>query len=123
MFKQVRFHAAAIWVILFTSAAIQAQQTLGGILGTVADKTGSVLPDTTVTLVGDQTQFTRTQKTNDTGAYSLVNLPIGTYTLTFAHNGFQTQRIPSITVQADRSATLHVTLQVGQVGETVEVQC
>jgi hypothetical protein len=121
MFKHVRFHAAAIWVILLTSAAIQAQQTLGGILGTVADKTGSVLPGTTVTLVGDQTELTRTQKTNDTGAYSFVNLPIGTYTLTFAHDGFQTQRIPSITVQADRSATLNVTLQVGQVGETVEV--
>jgi Carboxypeptidase regulatory-like domain/TonB dependent receptor len=122
MFKQVRFHAAAIWVILLTSAAIQAQQTLGGILGTVADKTGSVLPETTVTLVGDQTELTRTQKSNETGAYSFVNLPIGTYTLTFAHDGFKTQRIPSITVQADRSATLNVTLQIGQVGETVEVQ-
>lgn len=122
MFKQLRFHAAAVFVILLVSATGQAQQTLGGILGTVADKTGSVLPDTTVTLVGDQTQLTRTQKTNDTGAYSFVNLPIGTYTLTFTHDGFQTQKIPTITVQADRSATLNVTLQIGQTAESVEVQ-
>jgi hypothetical protein len=122
MSKDVRFHAAAICLVLLISPAVHAQQTLGGILGTVADKTGSVLPDATVTLVGDQTQLTRTQKTNETGAYSFVNLPIGTYTLTFTHDGFQAQRIPSIRVEADRSATLNVTLQVGQVGEMVEVQ-
>lgn len=100
----------------------RAQQTLGGILGTVSDKTGSVLGDTTVTVVGDQTTLTRTQKTNEGGSYSFVNLPIGTYTLTFTHAGFQTSKIPSITVQADRSATVNATLEVGQVTETVEVQ-
>jgi len=121
MFKRAKLHPA-ICAVLLISSAVQAQQTLGGILGTVTDKTGSVLPDSTVTLVGDQTQLTRTQKSNETGAYSFVNLPIGTYTLTFAHDGFQAQRIPSIRVEADRSATLNVTLQVGQVGEMVEVQ-
>ncbi len=100
----------------------EAQQTLGGITGAVADKTGGVLPDTTVTLVGDQTQLTRAQKTNTGGIYDFVNLPIGTYTLTFTHEGFQTQKIPSITVQADRTATVNVSLPVGQVGTVVEVQ-
>ncbi len=84
-----------------------AQQTLGGITGTVTDKTGGVLPDTTVTIVGDQTKLTRTQKTNTNGSYDFVNLPIGTYTLTFTHEGFQTQKMPSITVQADRTATVN----------------
>src|SRR5690349_17832444 len=87
-------------VVLACVFSAQAQQTLGGILGSVADKTGSVLTDTTVTLVGDQTTLTRTQKTNENGSYAFVNLPIGTYTLTFAHDGFQTQKVPSITVQA-----------------------
>jgi hypothetical protein len=100
----------------------QAQQTLGGITGTVTDKTGSVLPDTLVTIVGDQTSLTRTQKTNPNGSYDLVNLPIGTYTLTFTHEGFESERIPSITVQADRTATVNVTLPVGKVGTVVEVQ-
>jgi hypothetical protein len=99
-----------------------AQQTLGGITGTVADKTGSVLPGTVVTVVGDQTQLTRTLKTNENGTYDFVNLPIGTYTLTFTHEGFQTQKIPSITVQADRTATVNATLPVGQVGTIVEVE-
>src|SRR6202043_687790 len=99
-----------------------AQQTLGGITGTVADKSGSVLPETSVTIVGDQTKLTRSQKTNENGAYDFVNLPIGTYTVTVAHEGFQTDRLPSIQVQANRTATLNVSLKVGQVGTTIDVE-
>src|SRR5215469_10168242 len=110
---------------LFATIALptrtNAQQTHGGITGSVTDKTGSVLPDTAVTIVGDQTALTRTQKASANGSYDFVNLPIGTYTLTFTHDGFQTQKIPSIQVQADRTATLNVTLPVGQVGTVVEV--
>jgi hypothetical protein len=100
----------------------EAQQTLGGITGTVTDKSGGVLPDTAVTTVGDQTKLTRTQKTNANGSYDFVNLPIGTYTLTFTHEGFESEKIPSITVQADRTATVNVTLPVGKVGTVIEVQ-
>ena len=107
--------------LVLTSAAL-AQQTLGGITGTITDKSGSVLPDTTVTIVGDQTKLTRTLKTNGNGAYDFVNLPIGTYTVTVSHDGFQTQRLPTILVQADRTATLNVSLKVGQVGTTIDVQ-
>ncbi len=99
-----------------------AQQTLGGITGTVTDKSGSVLPDTTVTIVGDQTKLTRTQKTNGNGTYDFVNLPIGTYTVTVAREGFQAERLASILVQADRTATLNVPLKVGQVGTTIDVE-
>ncbi|HTS37289.1 MAG TPA: TonB-dependent receptor [Candidatus Solibacter sp.] len=117
------FFLAAVLVVLFhLSTLVAAQQTLGGITGTVSDSSGSVLPDTTVTIVGDQTTLTRALKTNASGAYDFVNLPIGTYTLTISHEGFQTQRVPSIVVQADRTATVNATLKVGQVGTTVEVQ-
>ncbi len=113
---------AAILPVGLLSVCAQAQQTLGGITGTVTDKSGSVLPGTNVTIVGDQTSLTRTLKTNASGAYDFVNLPIGTYTLTFTHEGFQTQKSPSILVQADRTATVNATLPVGQVGTVVEVQ-
>src|SRR5271165_1645595 len=114
--------ASSLCVTLAVSPNARAQQTLGGITGTVTDKTGGVLPDTVVTIVGDQTALTRTQKTNANGSYDFVNLPIGSYTLTFTHTGFQTQKIPSITVQADRTATLNPILAVGQIGTVVEVQ-
>ena len=100
----------------------QAQQTLGGITGTIMESTGSVLPGTVVNIVGDETKLTRTQTSSANGSYDFVNLPIGAYTLTFTHEGFQTQRVPSIVVQANRTATVNATLQVGQVATTITVE-
>ena len=54
----------------FTMIA-NAQQTLGGITGTVTEKTGGVLPETVVTIVGDQTKLTRSQKTNANAAVTI----------------------------------------------------
>ena len=112
----------AVFSLGICAPLAQSQQTLGGITGSVSDKTGGVLPDTDVTIVADQTKLTRSLKTNANGSYDFVNLPIGTYTLTFTHDGFQTQKIPSITVQANRTATINVALLIGQVGTVIEVQ-
>ena len=90
MAKKMKLGIFLLAALFLCSLCSSAQQTLGSITGTVADKSGSVLPDTTVTIVGDQTKLTRTQKTNGNGAYDFVNLPIGTYTVTVAHDGFQT---------------------------------
>ncbi len=122
MAKKMRLGIFLVAALFQLSLCTLAQQTLGGITGTVSDTSGSVLPDTSVTIVGDQTKLTRTQKTNGNGAYDFVNLPIGTYTVTVSHDGFQTEKLPSIPVQADRTATLNVALKVGQVGTTIEVE-
>ncbi len=115
--------ASCLWMLRLSLVPyVHAQQTLGGITGTVTDKTGGVLPETVVTIVGDQTKLTRSQKTDANGSYDFVSLPIGTYTLTFTHDGFETQKVPSITVQADRTATINAVLPIGQVGTIVEVQ-
>jgi hypothetical protein len=99
-----------------------AQQTLGGITGAVTDPSGASVGDTVITLVNDQTQLTRTANANASGIYEFVSLPIGTYTLTFTHDGFETQKLPSINIQGDRTTTLNVALKVGQVGTTVTVE-
>ena len=117
----VIFSATFLWTLFASTPHTQAQQTLGGITGTVTDSSGGVVQDTTVTIVGDQTQLTRTQKANESGTYTFVNLPIGTYTLTFSHEGFQTENVPSILVQANRTATVNATLKIGQVSQTVTV--
>jgi hypothetical protein len=81
------------------SSALLAQQTLGGITGDVTDPSGSVIPNATVTLVDEQTALTRATTTNGAGTYSFVNLPIGSYTVTYGATGFDTQKTPHITVQ------------------------
>ena len=65
-------------------------------------------------LVGEQTGLTRSSGPGAIGFYNFVNLPIGTYTLTYTADGFESQKTPHITVQADRTATVNVPLKVGQ---------
>jgi hypothetical protein len=113
---------ALLAAVAFCDSLLIAQQTLGGITGAVRDKTGAVLPGTAVTAVESETQLTRVQKVKENGTYDFVDLPIGLYTLTFVHDAFETQRVPSITVQANRTATVNAALQLGQVGITVTVQ-
>src|SRR5258708_1150493 len=99
-----------------------AQQTLGGITGTVTDSSGAVISGATVTLIGDQTKLNRTQTTSTTGSYAFVNLPLGSYTLSFTQQGFQSQNIPSIQVQANRTATVNSELKIGNVSESITVE-
>src|ERR1017187_7809389 len=105
------------------SFPVLAQQTLGGISGTVTDPNGGVIPNAEVSAVGEQTALTRTASTNGSGGYSFVNLPIGTYTLTYTAEGFQIQKTPHIIVQADRTVTLNAQLKVAAAkGDTVVVE-
>ncbi len=99
-----------------------AQQTLGGITGTVTDASGAVVPNVTVTAVDQGTKLTRATTTSGGGSYSLVNLPIGSYTVTFAREGYTAERVPGIVVQADRTVTLAGSLQVGAVSTAVTVE-
>src|SRR5579864_956493 len=118
----VLFLASFLAMASLSTPYAHAQQTLGGITGTVTDASGAIVADATVTLVGDQTKLTRSQNTNSNGGYLFVNLPIGSYTLTFTHAGFQSQTIPSILVQANRTVSLNAELKVGNVSESITVE-
>jgi len=68
MMKGIRitaiFTLATFAFFLACMRPAQAQQTLGGITGTVTDTSGAVIPNAVVTIVGDQTQLTRTQNSS-----------------------------------------------------------
>ena len=99
-----------------------AQQTLGGITGTVTDTSGAVVVGATVQVIGDQTKLSRSQTTNSSGTYLFVNLPIGNYTLSFEQAGFQSQTIPSLLVQANRTLSVNAELKIGNVSESITVE-
>ena len=113
---------SVLFVLLLVTSAAGFAQTLGGITGVVTDSGGAILPGTTVTAVGEQTGLTRVQTSGNNGTYALPDLPIGTYTLTFSHDGFQQAKYPAIQIQGDRTATLNAALPVGATSETVSVE-
>jgi hypothetical protein len=108
-------------LVLSLSRPACAQQTLGGITGLVSDPQGQLIAGATATAVNDQTGLTRTQLSGSNGYYVFANLPIGAYTITVTHEGFQAEVFPAIAVQADRTATVNVTLTVGSVSTSVTV--
>jgi len=112
---------AAFSFILMLVPAAQAQQTTGGITGVVTDAQEGVLSAAKVDVVQEETGLKRTQMSGDNGYYAFANLPIGHYTITVTHEGFQTQKLPSIAVQADRTATVNASLTVGAVSTSVTV--
>jgi hypothetical protein len=125
MFKKIRFFVLSLaicsWLAFLVVPCAYSQQTLGGISGAVTDKSGGVLIDAAVTIISEQTTLSRTQKTNGAGTYEFVNLPIGTYSITFTRDGFQAQTVPAILVQANRTVTVNATLEVGQVTSSITV--
>ncbi len=116
------FAFSLLLTALLAVAPAFAQQTLGGITGTVLDPSGSAVPGVQVTATSNETKLTRAAKSNAQGSYQLNDLPIGTYTLTFTLQGFSTEKIPNITVQADRTVTLPAKLALGAATDSVTVE-
>jgi hypothetical protein len=120
--RNLRLALSSLMVLaLLLSPALHAQQTLGAISGTVTDPSGGVLTGVQVTAVSKDTSLTRTARSNAEGAYTLNDLPIGAYDLTFTHDGFNTQKVPGIVVQENRTVTLPAQLAVGATTESVTV--
>jgi len=116
------FRLAVLLLPLSAGPRLGAQQTLGGITGTVLDDSGAGVPAATVTIVGNETKLTRSEGTNDAGNYDFVNLPIGSYSVSISHTGFQALQVPAIQVQANRTVTVNATLKIGDVRETITVE-
>jgi hypothetical protein len=111
-----------IALALALSQRASAQQTLGGITGTVSDASSSLLSGVVVSVVEEQTHLTRSGTTQANGHYEIVNLPIGVYTVIFVKNGFATANYPGIRIQAERSVSLDAQLRVGGVSDSVIVE-
>ena len=114
--------AALGLVVLTLAPAAYAQVTSATIVGTVTDETGAALPGVTVTAKNVETGFIRTVPTNESGAYRLEFLPIGTYTVETVLSGFKTVTRSGILLQVNDTARVDATMGVGGVAETVTVQ-
>jgi hypothetical protein len=108
-------------VVLLQTQAMQAQQTLGGITGTVVDPSGSAVPDAEVKVTSEETKLERSTRSNAQGVYNLNDLPLGKFTVSFTKDGFSSERYPGILVQANRTVSLQAQLKVGTVADSVEV--
>src|SRR5262249_54589188 len=98
-----------------------AGQTLGEITGRVSDPSGAGVPGASITLTNVATEAVRNTVTTSSGDYTFPSVPPGVYNVKTENPGFRTATSNKIEVQVQQTVRLDVTLQVGQVSETVEV--
>lgn len=94
----------------------------GGITGTVTDQTGAVIPNASVKAVNEATGVTLQGGTNGEGSFSIANVPIGAYTVTFSANGFSQDTLTHVHVITGNATPVKVTLNLGKAAQTVEVE-
>jgi hypothetical protein len=113
--------ASALVVLLLSSMYMMAQTTAGTILGTVAEQSGAVIPDTQVVLTNIGTGATVNTKTNGSGFYQFVNVPPGSYRVTVSKEGFKTVTREPVDLQVEGSVQINLALEVGSQSQKVTV--
>lgn len=107
--------------VLVLSSLALAQSNNQTITGTVTDASGAVLPGVSITVVNDGTGLTRSVVTNESGVYTVPQIPIGSYRVEAELPGFRKEIRRGVTLQVDQRARIDLQLEVGQVTEVVEV--
>jgi len=110
---------AALACVAGLPAAAQAQSAIAGV---VKDTSGAILPGVTVEASSDVLiEKTRSVITDGEGAYRIVDLRPGTYSVTFTLPGFQTFKRDALDLPANFTATINADMKVGALEESVTV--
>ena len=98
-----------------------AQAVYGSIAGTVYDSSGAGVPKAAVTITDLKKSITYTTTTNESGNYNQSHLIIGQYSVRVEFAGFKAAVQESVDVAVDTVTTVDVTLQPGDVTQTINV--
>jgi hypothetical protein len=108
-------------VVLVVSLVALAQETTGGIQGTVKDPQGAVVRDATVEVTSTSLIGTKTAVTDSSGTYHFEQLPPGVYTIAVHAHGFAPQIQNNLQLETGALPNVNFTLRVGETSSTIEV--
>jgi hypothetical protein len=114
------YFLTSLIALLFLPRLGFAQGNLGAITGTIQDSTGAAVPSAALTITNVDNGLKWTATTSSAGYYR-VPLPPGTYQLQAEKSGFKKGIADKIVVPVAQIVTVDLSLQIGQVTETVEV--
>ena len=117
--KLLRWLFVALVCVIALPTAARAQSAIGG---TVKDTSGAVLPGVTVEVASDVLiEKTKSVSTDGQGAYKIVDLRPGVYTVTFSLQGFNTFKREGLELPSNFTATVNADMKVGALEESVTV--
>ena len=116
--KVTLFLAAAA---LLSMVPARGQTLKGTILGTITDATNAVVPSVTVSITETNTNFRRSDSTNDSGFFAFANLDPGTYRVEVAHPGFRKILRSDLALEANSTLRVDLELTPGDVNQVLVV--
>src|SRR5882762_2114125 len=121
LFTSARRFLVVAALLFFSCHSLCAQTNNGGITGSILDSSGAAVAGAEVTATGAETHTIYTTTSTASGAYRFGNLVLGTYNITVTAKGFKTANVTGVVVQINTVASLDITLQPGEVKETLTV--
>jgi len=114
-------NAARCWIAALILVSANAQTFRGALAGAVTDASGAALPEALVKLESPSTGLSRNTVPTINGDFFFADLPLGMYTLTVSHQGFETKKVGNIEVAVSKTTNISVQLGVAQQQQVVEV--
>ena len=114
-----RFNLIVISAVLLVPS-IAFASIFGSVRGVIHDPQHRPIQGAHITLKAQNSDWTRSSDSSDSGEFQFTSVPLGNYTVTVSSKGFQQMQLDVI-VQSDTSPILHFGLVIAGARENVEV--
>jgi hypothetical protein len=115
------FQSVSIVSLLLLSAGPGLAQVTSTIQGHISDSSGASVPKALVKATNEKTGVSRAAFSAEDGYYRIPDLLAGTYQVRVELSGFKAVEKSGIEVTAQSTTNLNITLEVGEVTQTIEV--
>src|ERR1051325_2404879 len=117
----LRTISTGLLLLCATAGFAWGQAVTATVVGTITDASGAVVVNAKVVITETNTGVSRTSNTNESGNYTFPNLPPGTYAVAAEQPGFKKISRGGVDVLVDTTTRVDLTLQPGQIVDTIEV--
>ena len=110
------------FAVLAATFLAEGQNIRSSLSGRVTDPSGAVVASAQVSIVNDGNNQRRAVTVSTTGEYSIPQLEPGTYTFTVEMTGFRREVMRKLILETGQDVRVDVSLKIGAVSESVEVE-
>ena len=112
----------SVLLLALASVGLWAQAVSGTLSGRVTVAAGTGVPNAAVTITNTDTNVSQRVLTGPDGSFTVAGLPPGTYRVDVETAGFKRTSQQNIELTTTAPATVNITLEAGNMNETVEIK-